>query len=139
VSEPLRAGGRDAGEDLQILSYFHFAMAAMIAMAALVPALLLAIGEALSRPEGAEVVRTDGARATNTATIVLVALVLLAGCALATLVGAGARELHRRGRWRLAVTASALQCLFFPLGTLLGGVTLTRLRDPAVRATFRHP
>ena len=28
----------DAGEDLQILSYFHFAMAAMIAMAALVPA-----------------------------------------------------------------------------------------------------
>lgn len=127
----------DAGEDLQILSYFHFAMAAMIAMAALVPALFMAIGQALAEPAAGELERTDGARAAGAATTVLVAVVLLAGFALAVVVGAGARELLRRGRWGLAVKASALECLFFPLGTLLGGVTLARLYDPAVRATFR--
>jgi hypothetical protein len=135
VSRP--QAGPDAGEDLQILSYFHFALAAMIAMAALVPALFLAVDKALADPAAAEVVRTEGARATGTAAVVLVGVVLLAGFALAVVVGAGARELHRRGRWSLAVRASALQCLFFPLGTLLGGVTLARLFDPAVRATFR--
>jgi hypothetical protein len=128
---------RDPGEDLQILSYFHFALAALIAMTALLPALFLAIGEALTRPAADELVRTEGARATSTMMLVLVAVFLAVGFALAALVGAGARELHRRGNWKLAVRASALQCLFIPFGTLLGSITLMRLKDPAVHATFR--
>lgn len=128
---------REAGETFDILSYFHFALAAMIAMAALVPPLYLAIGRELAAPADASLVRTDGARATETLTLVAVALLVLFAFFLAALVGWGARCLQRRERWSLCVAASGLACLFFPLGTLLGGFTLQRLLEPRLRALFR--
>lgn len=133
---PTQAGARDAGEAFDVLSYFHFALAAMIAMASLVPAVLLAVGRALA-PAGDEIVRTDGARAADSFALAASVLVVVAGCALAALVGTGARCLQKRERWALCVAASALACLFFPLGTLLGGVTLQRLLEPRLRALFR--
>jgi hypothetical protein len=133
------AHGRAPGESFEILSYFHFALAAMIAMASLVPPLYLAIGRALATPEGESVVRTAGARTTETVTLVAVALLVLFGFLLAVLVGWGARCLQKRERWPLCVAASALACLFFPLGTLLGGFTLQRLFDPRLRSLFENP
>ncbi|KAB2957120.1 MAG: hypothetical protein F9K18_12905 [Thermoanaerobaculia bacterium] len=132
---PADARARDAGEVFDVLSYFHFALAAMIAMAALVPPIYLAVGRALA-PAGEELVRTEGARAADSFVLVAVAVLVFAAFLLAALVGWGARCLQKRERWSLCVAASALACLFFPLGTLLGGFTLQRLLDPRQRARF---
>jgi hypothetical protein len=42
----------------------------------------------------------------------------------------------RRRNWPLAVASTVVLCFFFPLGTLLGGYTLTRLFDPPTRGSF---
>lgn len=127
---------REPGEEFQVLSYFHFALAGLIIMLSLVPLLLMTAGRAVAPAADPSLVLTEGARATESITEILVGAFVLLGFAQAALVSLGARFLQRRERWPLCVTASAAACLFFPLGTVLGAFTLQRLFDPARRRLF---
>jgi len=129
MSEP------DPGEDLQILAMFHWAMAFLIGMAALVPLAWLVIDRRL-RDGGEELLRTPGAAASDAGMMAIAAGLLTAGLALGIVVARGAFLLARRERWTYCVAASALMCLFFPFGTLLGGLTLGRLLEPRIREAF---
>lgn len=122
-------------DELQFLSIFHWAMAFLTVMAALAPLTWLVVDREM-RPADPELIRTAGAAATDTTLLVAAGALLAIGIAIAAVVGRGAVHLARAERWRSCVIASSVLCLFFPLGTLLGGWTLGRLFDPQVRATF---
>lgn len=132
-SAPSGAGG-DPGDELMVFGYFHIALGAMIGMVALIPAVYLAIGRELQDTD----LQRNAAGASVLANSVGLSLTLtLIGMAAAVVVvWGGARMLRRRG-WRTCVFSSVVGCLFFPLGTLLGGITLSRLFDPDLRGAFR--
>lgn len=134
---PERPPGADRGQDLlQLLSYFHLALGLMMILLALIPAVFLAVGSELGAEGAEEIVRTEGARAAAAFSRALAAGVVVAGIGFGAFVAWGARALAGRRQWGLCVVSTAVLCLFFPLGTLLGGYTLTRLFDPPTRASF---
>jgi hypothetical protein len=123
-------------DHLQILAFFHFAVGAMIAMVALVPLALFFAGSELSAPGAEEVVRTEGARVAHLASFGCGLVALAVGLAVgATVAFAGRFLLARRG-FRFCLAAAVLACLFVPIGTALGAVTLTLLLRPDIRALF---
>ena len=124
------------GDELDVLAYFHYAMGILVAMLALVPGVFLFAARELAPRPGESLVLTEGARATGAATTLLVALLVAAGIATGALIAWGGRCLARRRRWRLCVCTSFVACLFVPLGTLLGGITLSFLTRGDVRALF---
>ena len=124
------------GDELSVLSYFHYAMGLLLAMLALVPGVFLFTGRELAARAGEEVVLTEGARAAGAFANVLFAALVVAGLALGALVFYGGSCLARRRRWALCAFTSGLACLFFPLGTLLGGITLSYLTRRETRALF---
>jgi cytochrome b561 len=132
-----RAAPTDASADeLSVLSFFHYAMGLLVGMLALVPGVFLWAGRELAPRPGETLVLTQGARATDTVTTLLVALLIAVGMAVGALIGWGGRCLARRRRWRVCVLTSFVACLFVPLGTLLGGITLSYLTRRDVRALF---
>ena len=123
-------------DELDVLAYFHYAMGILIAMLALVPGVFLFAGRELAARAGEEIVLTEGARATGAFTTVLFLLLVGFGLLVGALVVYGGRCLARRRGWRLCVLTSVVACLFFPLGTLLGGITLSYLTRRENRALF---
>ena len=137
--ERLASGSADPAtqaDELDVLSYFHYAMGILVGMLALVPGVFLWTGRELAARPGETVVLTEGARATGAVTTLLVALLVAVGIATGALIGWGGRCLARRRRWRVCVLTSSVACLFVPLGTLLGGITLSYLTRRDVRALF---
>jgi hypothetical protein len=131
-----RSGAGEPGDVLQVLSFFHYALGAMMAMAALVPALWLLVGRELE-PGAAELVRTEGAVLSGRVTEILLGLAVAVGLLLGAAIAWGGRSMARRRNWPLCMTTAALSCLLFPIGTLLGGITLAFLLKPELRALFR--
>lgn len=125
-----------SGDSFQILGYFQVALGFMIGMVSLLPALMVWIGRSVSEPTPEGHVYTDGAKATALAGNIVAGAVLVLGLAAAAAVVAGGIRLARRASWRYCVFAAALLCLFFPLGTLLGGLILVRLFEQGGRAGF---
>jgi hypothetical protein len=134
--EPRPHGGAgEPGDVLQVLSFFHYALGAMMAMAALVPALWLLVGRDLE-PGAAELVRTEGAVLSGRLTEILLGLAVALGLLLGGAIAWGGRSMARRRNWPLCMTTSAISCLLFPIGTLLGGITIAFLLKPDLRALF---
>ncbi len=127
------ADGRD---QLDILAFFHYAVGSMMAMVAVVPLLLGAVGASMAAPGGDTTIRTEGARVTAIASFGCGVAVLAVGLAAGAVVAFAGRCLMRRERWRFCVIAAVVACLFVPIGTFLGAVTLAALFRPEVRAAF---
>jgi len=137
ASTPPAPGSGEGQDLLQLLSYFQLALGLLMIMAALVPAALLLVGSEIGAPGTEEIVRTEGARAAAAFSRALAAGIVVLGIGFGAFVAYGARALAARRSWALCVVANVVLCFFFPLGTLLGGYILTRLFEPAIRASFR--
>lgn len=129
---------RKPGDELQIFAFFHYALGAMIGLLALVPAVFLLVRSELGQATDAELVLTDGARAAETFTVSIAIGLVGIGLVLAGLVIAGGRKLAIGRSWTFCVVTSAVLCFLFPLGTLIGAITLFRLFHPPVRAHFNR-
>jgi len=124
-------------KQLQILARLHYVAAGLASAIPLVGALygawVLAI--LLGKVPGG-----------TTAAARTCAWVVLGMCVAAQLVGLGAiglncacaRGLGSYRNHRLCLLASAVNCVFFPFGTLLGTFTLIVLCRPEVRASFKQ-
>ena len=129
-----RPGGRD---DLQFLAMFHFAIGAMAAMVALVPALGLFVATSLAapgEPVDAFLVRVFG----EPGAAIAAGLLLVLGMTLGGLLVAEGFYLLRLRNLRFCRFVSTLGLFFVPFGTLLGAVTLFVLSKPATQAQFRE-
>ena len=128
---------RAPDDALDVLAYFHYAVGALAAMLALLPALYLFVNISLSDPAVEPTVRTQAAAALHFGAIALAVVAIAAGLGIGALLAGAGRCLQLRRRWAFCRAASIVGCLFLPFGTILGATTLGILLRPEVRARFR--
>jgi len=136
------ASGAVDDAQLQLLAVFHYVLAGLNALFALIPGLYVAIGiavvsGALPTANGAE---SGADPAMMGWFFVAFGSVLMAlGFTLAGFVAYAGRCLARRRRHQLCMGVAGIQCLSIPFGTVLGVFTLIVLSRPAVKAAFAPP
>ncbi len=128
---------RDPDDVLDLLAYFHYAIGACAGMLALVPAVYLFVSATLADPAVEATVRADATHALRFAAVAFALFALLCGLGICSLLVAAGRFLQSRRRWAFCRAASIVGCLFIPLGTILGAITLEILTRPGVREQFR--
>lgn len=122
-------------EHLQFLSMFFYAVGALAAMLSLVPALGLFVASALRQP--GEPIRYLLVEMLGPEAVVgVVVLLLIAGFALGVAMARAGFLLARCERYRYCLAVAWAACLFVPIGTLLGAITIPILRRPETRRIF---
>ncbi len=125
----------DEREHLQFLSMFFFAVGALAAMVSLVPALGLFVAASLRQPGEALSFPLAERLGLPLASVVAGAL-LLSGFALFLVMARAAVLLRRCQGYRFCLAAAWAACLFVPIGTFLGAITLPILKRPATQRLF---
>ena len=119
---------------LRLLSIFHYVLAAMQVLLALFPVidLVLGMGIVSGRVAGSPEQSSSYGWALVGSSVLAVAL----GLALAALTLLAGRRLAARQAHSFCMFVAAINCFFFPFGTILGVLTLIMLKRPAVREAF---
>ena len=122
---------------LHLLSIFHYVVAGLSALAGCLPLLyvlmgifLMAAGVATNRPDGAVPMLMGG----GMMMVGLFLFVFLEALAVGQLLNARYLQTHRHHTYCLVV--AVINCLSFPLGTILGTFTILVLVRPSVRKLF---
>ncbi|HEX6201573.1 MAG TPA: hypothetical protein VF100_01145 [Thermoanaerobaculia bacterium] len=128
-------------QHLQLLSIFHYVVGGLIALFALIPVFHLVMGLGLMTggfpTEGTEdvaMMRWMGGLFTCFAATFILAGFALAGCVIAT-----GFFLSRRVRYTFCLVVAGVECIFMPVGTVLGVFTLVVLMRDSVKAKFGVP
>ena len=122
-------------EHLRLLSIFHYVLAGLSALVALIPVIHLAIGVAMLagalKPQPGQDLRVLGM------VFVLIAVTfILCGLAFSVLVAAVGRCLARRRKYMFCFVMACIECTLMPLGTILGVFTIIVLSRDAVKRSF---
>lgn len=125
----------DEREHLQFLSMFFYAVGALAAMLTLIPALALFLAAEMRQPGDPLPFPVAEWLGLPTAAG-LTGLLLAAGIFLFALMTRAGMLLRRCQNYRFCLAVAWAACLFVPIGTLLGGVTVSILKRPAARALF---
>jgi hypothetical protein len=124
-------------EDLKLLSLFHYVLAGVTALFALLPLVHVAIGVAMITG------RFDGRDAPppflGWIFVGFGAAFILAGWVYAALVFFAGRCLTQRRAWLFVMVMAGISCAWMPFGTVLGVFTLVTLSRPEVKALFAVP
>jgi hypothetical protein len=121
-------------EHLKLLSIFHYVVAGMAAMVACIPFIHLFMGLALAT--GALGDSDPGTRPVGFAIMAFAAFFIVAGWIFAALVAFAGRSLQTRRRYTYCLVMAGIECIFMPVGTVLGVFTIIVLvRDP-VKSLF---
>lgn len=123
-------------EHLRLLSVFHYVMGGITALCALFPVIHLVLGiTILVAPE-----RMGGGtpppEALGWIFAIMGGVLIVAGFLLAGLILAVGRFLSQRRRYVYCLVVAGVECLFMPLGTLLGIFTIIVLMRQSVKAMF---
>jgi hypothetical protein len=122
-------------EHLRLLTIFHYVVAGLAALFACFPLLHLSVGIAMVT--GALGNGDAGPPAAFGWFFVIVSAVfILGGWALAGTILYGGRCLARRRRYTACQVVAGVECILMPFGTVLGVLTLVKLSEPEVRALF---
>lgn len=122
-------------EHLQFLSMFFYAVGALAAMVSIVPALALFVAVSLRQP--GEPLALALAERLGLATASVLASVLLgAGFLLFVLMARAGILLRRCQNYRYCLAVAWAACLFVPIGTILGAITIPILQRPATQRLF---
>jgi hypothetical protein len=125
----------DEREHLQFLSMFFYAVGALAAMVSLVPALALFVAVSLRQPGEPLAIALAERLGLATAAILAGAL-LFAGFVLFVLMARAGLMLRRCRNHRYCLAVAWAACLFVPIGTVLGAITIPILQRPATRRLF---
>jgi hypothetical protein len=125
----------DEREHLQFLSMFFYAVGALAAMVALIPALGLFVAASLRQPGDPLPFALAEWLGLPTAAVLTGGL-LLAGFVLFAVMARAGLLLRRCHNYRFCLAAAWAACLFVPVGTVLGAITLPILKRPATRRLF---
>lgn len=125
------------GEHLRLLSIFHYVVAGMVGLVALVPVFHLVLGLGMVGGWLDQPGHKDPLLPVVGWFFVALAGMMIAGLvALAISTALAGRFLARRRRYTFCLVVAALLCTFMPVGTALGVFTLLVLVRPSVRALF---
>lgn len=125
----------DEREHLQFLSLFFYAVGALAAMLALVPALWMFVASTLRQP-GEPVPSALVERLGLPAASGLAGVLLVAGFVLGVAMARAGFLLARCERYRFCLAVAWAACLFVPIGTLLGAITIALLHRPETLRLF---
>jgi hypothetical protein len=122
-------------DQLRLLSIFHYVCGGMMALFACFPIIHLVMGLVfmfIPQKSG------DGPPpALIGAFFVVIALIIiLLGWAIAGLVAWAGRCLSRRIHYTFCLVMAAIECMFMPVGTVLGVFTIIVLIRPSVKLLF---
>ncbi len=123
-------------EHLKLLAIFHYVAAGMTALVACIPLLHFFVGLALST--GAFPDTDPEARTIGVVFMALAAIFILAGWTLALLIAFAGRSLQQRRRYMYCLVVAGIECLFMPVGTVLGVFTIIVLVRDSVKELFRN-
>jgi hypothetical protein len=123
-------------EHLKLLSIFHYVAAGMAALVACIPFIHFFMGLALVTgviDDGNTEARPIGF------VIMLVALgIIVCGWAFAALVAFAGRSLAQRKRYNFCLIMAGVECIFMPVGTVLGVFTIIVLVRDSVKELFTN-
>jgi hypothetical protein len=120
-------------EQLRLLSIFHYVVGGLAALVSLFPVLHLFIG--ILMVTGRFDHQDEQARLFGWFFIFVAAGVILIFCCAIAIVLAG-RFLARRVYYTFSLVMAAVECLFVPIGTVLGVFTILVLQRPTVKGMF---
>jgi hypothetical protein len=123
-------------EHLRLLSIFHYVLAGLAALLALIPVIHLGLGVAIVTGRLPDAPYDQGLRAFGWAFIVLASLFIAVGEMFALGLALAGSCLARRTRYGFCFAMAAIACLFMPLGTVLGVFTIVVLEREAVKRLF---
>lgn len=128
----------DDREQLDLLSIFHWVLAAIVALFSLFPSIHLAMGLAIVSGElqpnrGSESFPFE---AMGWFIVVFAALFIVLGFTFAVALAQSGRYLKARRRRKFCLVVAGISCAFVPLGTVLGVFTIIVLNRDSVRASF---
>ncbi len=123
-------------DTLHLLSIFHYIMAGIIALFACIPLLHFALGITMTVGGMAEQEPALGFMGAIFSGIS--GLIILLGWGLAVLVFLAGRNLDKQTKYQTCLFGAAVLCLFMPLGTILGVITLVTIQSDSVRELFNQ-
>jgi hypothetical protein len=122
-------------EHLRLLSIFHYVVGGLVGLLSLLPLLHMFIGIMMVTGRF-EQDAPDEARLFGWFFIVVAALAIVVGFSCAIAIVLTGRFLARRVYYTFCLVMAAVECLFVPIGTVLGVFTILVLQRPTVRAMF---
>lgn len=123
-------------EHLKLLWIFHYVDAGMTAVISCIPFLHFFMGLALATGTFPD---TDPeAKSIGIVIMVIAGLFIIAGWTLAILIAFAGRSLQTRKRYTYCLVMAGINCIFIPIGTVLGAFTIIVLSRDSVKALFGH-
>jgi hypothetical protein len=138
TGEPRVSHLNQDAEQLKLLSIFHYVVGGLAGLVSLLPSLHLFIGIMMVTGRFEQNGR-DEARLFGWFLIIFAALAILVGFSCAIAIALTGRFLGRRLYYTFCLVMAAVECLFVPIGTVLGVFTILVLQRPTVRAMFGRP
>ena len=124
-------------EQLKLLAIFHYVAAGMAALVACIPIMHFVMGLALAT--GALGDSDPGTRPVGFGIMAFAAFFIVAGWTFAALVAFAGRSLQTHRRYTYCLVMAGIECIFMPVGTVLGVFTIIVLVRDSVKALFGMP
>ncbi len=124
-------------EQLKLLAIFHYVAAGMAALVACIPIMHFFMGLALAT--GALGDSDPGTRPVGFGIMAFAAFFIVAGWTFAALVAFAGRSLQTHRRYTYCLVMAGIECIFMPVGTVLGVFTIIVLVRDSVKALFGMP
>ena len=127
-------------EHLRLLSVFHYVVAGMTALFSMIPFFHVAMGSAIvvgafDNPDNGD----PPPPFFGWFFIIFPGIFIVGGLALATCVAIAGRCLAKHTRYMYCLVMAAIECMFMPLGTVLGVFTIIVLVRPSTKELFGLP
>ena len=124
-------------DHLRLLSIFHYVVAGFLALFSMFPFLHLAMGIAMVTGAFDKVGNGNPPPAfLGWILIAFAACAILCGMALAVCVAIAGRRLADCRGYTYCLVVAGIECIFMPLGTVLGVFTIVVLMRPTVKQLF---
>lgn len=131
-AEPLDA----IDDDLELLAFLHYAIAALAGFFGLLPAIYLGMALVAGVDPFARSLTVASLGPPPPERLLLAGLLALAGTAAAVGIAVAGVRLRRARSYAFCRAMAVVSCLIVPFGTMLGLYALGFLARPAVRARF---
>lgn len=122
-------------EHLKLLAIFHYVAAGMAALVACIPFIHFFMGLALAT--GALGDSDPEARPVGFFIMFFALAFIFLGWTFAALVAFAGRSLQKRQRYTFCLIMAGVECLFMPVGTVLGVFTIVVLVRDSVKELFK--
>lgn len=123
-------------EHLRLLSIFHYVVGGLIGLAACLPLIHVAMGLAMLGGAMPFPGHQGPPPLFGWLVLAMGSFFVLLGWAMAIAILVAGRFLAQRVHYLYCLVIAAIECLFMPLGTILGVFTIVVLMRPSVKAMF---